>query len=86
MERAEAMLRRFLGSRLQFYLVWVPLVVVAILVWAWRSVARDNLPFWATSLAYLSLIFAVMLPVQRAYYRQRQGSGGGQGADSRETR
>jgi hypothetical protein len=83
MERAETALRRFLASRFQFYLVWVPLVVLAILTWAWRSVARDTFPEWAVPLAYGSLTFASILPVHRAFYRQRQGTRGGEGADSK---
>jgi hypothetical protein len=86
MSRADAAYRRFLGTRLRFYLVWVSLIVLAILMWAWRWVASDDVPFWSTLLADGSLVFAVMLPLQGAFFGRRQAVGGGRAQTAGEPR
>lgn len=67
MERKAVAPRLLLADRRQFYAIWIPMAVLAILIWAWRWNARDTVPEWAILVSYGLLIFAVMLPLRRAF-------------------
>ena len=61
----------FIVNRRQFYAVWIPSLVLALLVSAWRIATLDSVPGWARLLSYVLIGLAFGLPLARARFRAK---------------